>query len=282
MENSTTKLEIPLIYLDVIGKLLIVDLLMLDLVVIVFGGVKMAENWSFNGFDKETIRFYKDLSLNNKKEWFDGNRADYDCFVLRPARDLVVDLGERLKEIAPNIIADPRVNKSLFRINRDVRFSKDKTPYKTHLAILFWEGKRKRMECSGFYFHVETEKLLVGAGIYMFPKEHLTEYRNSVVHPVHGPKLVEAIDAVEAGVNVKGDGKCGIYSGNRYKKVPRGFDPDHERADLLLNKGLTAFAESKIIDEFYSAELVDYLFEYYKKMAPLHHWLKEMVERIGE
>ena len=242
----------------------------------------MAETGSFNGFDKETIRFYKDLSNNNRKEWFDEHRSDYDNFVMEPARDLVTDLGERLKEIAPNIIYDPRVNKSLFRINRDVRFSKDKSPYKAHLAILFWEGKRKRMECSGFYFHVEPEKLLVGAGIYMFPKEHLSEYRNSVVHPVHGPKLTEAINAVERNVNVKGDGKCGIYGGEIYKRIPRGFDPDHERADLLLYKGLTAFAESEIPDEFYSVDLVDYLFEYYKKMAPLHHWLNEMVERIGE
>lgn len=241
---------------------------------------------NFKGFQEETIRFYSDLSANNKKEWFDEHRGDFEEHVMVPARDFVIDMGERLKEIAPKITADPRVNRSLFRINRDVRFSKDKSPYKTHLAILFWEGKRKRMECSGFYFHVEPEKLLVGAGIYMFPKEHLEEYRDSVVHPTHGPKLVEAMSEVQGGVNIKregkGEGGCGIYGGERYKKVPRGYDPDHERADLLLNKGLTAFAESAIPKEFYSEAIIDYSFEYFKKMAPLHHWLAEMVERVGE
>jgi uncharacterized protein (TIGR02453 family) len=237
---------------------------------------------NFTGFREDTLRFYRDLAINNKKEWFDDHRGDFEEHVMAPARDFVIDMGERLKIIAPNVKADPRVNKSLFRINRDVRFSKDKSPYKTHLAIYFWEGRKKRMECSGFYFHVEPEKLLIGAGIYMFPKEHLDEYRDSVVHPVHGPKLVEAIKSIEGSASVKGEGGCGIYGGEKYKRVPRGYDPDHERADLLLNKGLTAFAESDIPDEFYSEALIDYSFEYFRKMAPLHRWLVEMVERVGE
>ncbi|MBN1574633.1 MAG: DUF2461 domain-containing protein [Deltaproteobacteria bacterium] len=242
----------------------------------------MGDKGRFTGFSDDTLKFYRGLAVNNKKVWFDDHRGDFEDHVMAPARDFVVDMGERLELIAPNIIADPRVNKSLFRISKDVRFSKDKSPYKTHLAILFWEGRRKRMECSGFYFHVEPELLLIGAGIYMFPKEHLDEYRRSVVHPTHGPKLAEAISEVEGGSSVKGDGRCGLYGGERYKKVPRGYDPDHERAGLLLNKGLTAFAESPIPREFYSEAMVDYAFEYFVKMAPLHRWLVEMVERVGE
>ena len=85
-----------------------------------------------------------------KKAWFDSHRQEYDDYVLNPAKNFIHDMGQVLKKTSPNVIADPRVNKSLFRLNRDIRFSKDKTPYKTHLAIWFWEGTSKRMECSGF------------------------------------------------------------------------------------------------------------------------------------
>lgn len=239
----------------------------------------MAEQNTFDGFYKDTVTFYKELKRNNKKEWFEAHKGDFEDYVTDPARKFVVAMGEKLSEIAPNIIADPRVNKSLFKIHRDTRFSKDKTPYKTHLAIWFWEGKKKRMECSGFYFHLEPERLMLGAGIYMFEKPYLDEYRNSVVHPTHGPKLVWAIGQIQG--SVKGGGKCALYPGERYKKVPRGFDPNHENADLLLNKGLVAFEEGGVPTEFFSRDLIDYAFSRYEKMAPIHRWLVEMTGRVS-
>jgi len=238
----------------------------------------MSQTASFSGFSEETLSFYRELAVHNKKEWFDEHRKDFDNSVMDPARSFVVDMGERLRMIAPAVIADPRVNKSLFRINRDTRFSKDKTPYKTHLAIWFWEGAGKRMECSGFYFHLEPDRLMLGAGIYMFEKPALEEYRKSVVHPVHGPRLVEAIDALEG--EVEGSGGCGLYKGERYKRVPRGYDPDHERADLLLNKGLVAGDDGPIPPELITPGLLDYCMVRYEKMLPLHRWLVEMTERM--
>ena len=242
----------------------------------------MSGTESFNGFYTETIDFFKDLSNNNNKTWFDENRGTYDEFVVRPSRRFVEVMGKRLSEVAPNIIADPRVNKSLFRINRDVRFSKDKSPYKTNLAIWFCEGKRKRMECSGFYFHMEPEKLMLGGGIYKFDKPHMEEYRRSVVHPTYGKELFDAINRVEdkPTPGIKGSGSCGMYPGERYKRLPKGFDPEHENADLLLNKGLVAYDEGPIPEEFYSADIIDYAFDRYKWMLPLHQWLVKMVERI--
>jgi len=79
-------------------------------------------------------------------------------------------MGEKLRPLCPGINAIPKVNKSLFRINRDTRFAKDKSPYKTNLGILFWEGQGKRMESSGFYFHLEENLLMIGCGMYKFPK----------------------------------------------------------------------------------------------------------------
>jgi len=80
--------------------------------------------YSFNGFPKNALLFFSELTANNNKPWFDEHKSDYENFILAPARDLVVSLGDRLQELSPGVIADPRVNKSIFRIYRDVRFSK--------------------------------------------------------------------------------------------------------------------------------------------------------------
>ncbi|WP_455393079.1 TIGR02453 family protein, partial [[Eubacterium] cellulosolvens] len=124
----------------------------------------------FNGFPKEFTSFFTDLAMNNNKSWFNEHRQDYEQFVLEPSKLFVIAMGERLTELSRDINAIPMVNKSLFRLNRDTRFSKDKSPYKTNLGILFWEGRRKRMECPGFYFHVEANTLMLGDGMYQFPK----------------------------------------------------------------------------------------------------------------
>jgi uncharacterized protein (TIGR02453 family) len=241
-------------------------------------GKTMLENVSFNGFNHKTLDFFSELRVNNDVDWFKRHKDEYERFVLEPARSFVEALGNRMQELAPGIIADPRINQSLFRINRDTRFSKDKTPYKTHLAIWLWEGTKKRMECSGFYFHLEPDKLFIGAGIYMFEKEYLEEYRKSVVHEKYGPQLETIIASLQA--TVKGSGGCALYPGERFKKVPRGYDPNHKNADLLLNKGLTAFTEEPISDVLFSPELIEYVYVRFDKMAPLHRWLSALVERV--
>ena len=104
----------------------------------------MADKPSFNGFPKEGLKFLANLKKNNTKLWFEQHREDYNEFVLGPARDFVVAMGDKLKKISPKIIADPRIDKSIFRIYRDTRFSKDKSPYKTNIGIYFWEGKSKK------------------------------------------------------------------------------------------------------------------------------------------
>ena len=79
---------------------------------------------SFNGFSPETLNFFAELTINNNKAWFEAHRSDFDNYVMAPSRDFVIALGDRLRELAPNVMADPRVNKSIFRIYRDTRFSK--------------------------------------------------------------------------------------------------------------------------------------------------------------
>src|SRR3970282_3008545 len=108
-----------------------------------------------NIFPFEAIKFLSKLKRNNNKDWFESHRDEFNNSVLEPAQEFVVVLGELLRTFVPGIIAIPKTDKSIFRLHRDVRFSKDKAPYKTNLGILFWEGDRKKMDCPGFYFHAE-------------------------------------------------------------------------------------------------------------------------------
>jgi uncharacterized protein (TIGR02453 family) len=233
----------------------------------------MSSKHAFEGFPKATLTFYRDLAKNNSKLWFDEHKDDFEQHVMAPARDLVLALGEGLRKFAPGIQADPRVNKSLFRINRDVRFSRDKTPYKTHLALWFWEGSRPRMECSGFYFHLEPKRFMLGAGIYIFPKDLLEAWREAVIHPKYGPALVKALAKVSSQDSF-------AVGGRHYKKTPRGYDPQHKNADLLLYNALYVGTESVPPPEVHQDKLVDYCLERFKKTLPVHQWLREMIERV--
>lgn len=228
---------------------------------------------NFSGFPKECVAFLNELAENNNKPWFEKHKDNYENHVLAPAREFVVELGKRLRKLSPKVSADPRPNKSLFRIHRDTRFSKDKSPYKTHLGIMLWEGSAPRMECSCYYFHLEPPNMMLGVGIYEFSKHLLEAYRAAVVHQTHGKQLAQAVKKVAQ----SGDFTLG---GRVYKKTPRGFDADHPNADFLLFNGLHTGVTSKIPKELYTAALVDYCFERYKKMDPLHKWLVALTERV--
>ncbi len=219
----------------------------------------------FPGFPKECVTFFRSLQKNNSREWFASHKEDFENYVLSPARDFVVVLGRELEKFSPNIQAIPQIDKSIFRIYRDVRFSRDKSPYKTHLGLWFWEGDGKRMECSGYYFHLEPPNLMLGTGIYMFPGPLLVKYRNALVSEKQGPALA----AIMKKISREGYNPGGKY----YKKVPRGFDPRHKMKEMLLYNGLYAGRETKIPPEFFTPRIVDYCRDHYKKMKPLHDWL---------
>jgi len=104
---------------------------------------------SFDGFRRETTQFLAGLREHNKKEWFDAHRDDYEQAFLVPAMALTKALAPRLRKIEPDINVEARVNGSIMRINRDIRFSRDKSPYKDHLDLWFWTGDRKGWDRSG-------------------------------------------------------------------------------------------------------------------------------------
>jgi uncharacterized protein (TIGR02453 family) len=229
----------------------------------------MPQSDSFTGFTRETVRFYTALRKNNNRAWFEANRATYDAHVMAPAKLFVTAMGARLKTIVPGIVAVPAVNKSIFRINRDTRFTLDPSPYKTNLGIYFWDGARSRMESAGFYLGLEPPDLYVGGGMYMIPDNLIGRYRNAVVDKKRGSEIGKIVAALRARPGF-------AVEGTHYKRVPAGYDPGHPNAELLKHKGLYASFETKVPEEFYSARLLDYCFERFEPIVPLHRWLMKL------
>ena len=220
----------------------------------------------FKGFTRAGCEFLAKLVFNNNREWFGDNKEIYEGELLEPAKYFIAEFGKKMQKHLPNLVADPRINKSLFRLNRDVRFSKDKQPYKTHLGILFWEGPGKRMENPGYYLQLNADQFMFASGQYGFSKDALSKYRDAVIHPKMGKELEKIL-----AVMIKSDTfKLG---GEKYKRVPRGFDKDHERVELLKFKGLFASVTMPPPDELFSAKLVDYCVELAMETLDLHKWL---------
>jgi uncharacterized protein (TIGR02453 family) len=223
---------------------------------------------TFAGFPRQGLRFLEDLLHNNERTWFQANRDTYEQKLLEPARDFVEALGAELAGAGVDAHADPRVGGSIMRINRDTRFSRDKRPYKTHLDLWFWQGSRPSRESPGFWFRLTPKQLILGAGMHRFERPLLERYRQAVVDKEHGRALTKAVRAVErAGYEV---------GGRNYKRVPAGFDAQHERAELLLHNGLYAGREFELPQEVHSAAFPRFCAKHYRKLAPLNAWLLEL------
>jgi len=226
----------------------------------------------FEGFFTETLDFFKQLKSNNNKEWFDSNRKNYEDYVLNPAKSFITAMGKKLAMLVPTINADPRTNKSLFRINRDTRFSNDKSPYKTNVGIVFWDGNLPRMESSVFYFHLEDVSIMLGAGIYMFNKPQLQKYRESVINERLGNELLSITEELKS--------KGYSFGGKNYKKVPVGYEALNKNSELLLFNGFYADKSFDIPEEFYSKDFIDFCFDPYSEMLPVWQWLTDLNRRL--
>ena len=237
-----------------------------------------AKTSSFNGFSADTCTFIEDLRQNNDKLWFDANKGRYEASVLDPSRAFVDAMGMRLRRIAPTLHAEPRVNRSLFRVHRDVRFARDKSPYKTHVGVWLWEGHGARMDCSGFYVHIDPPILMLGVGIHVFPKPHLEFWRETVADDRHGAAISEAVDEIRALDSDRGSYTIG---GEHYKRVPRGYDPEHPRAALLKHNGLFGAIEMPVPAAFTSPDIVELCAGHFEALAPLHHGLLDMTRRMA-
>jgi uncharacterized protein (TIGR02453 family) len=222
-------------------------------------------NPELKDFPKKTAGYLRKLSKNNIREWFEDNRDIYNSDFLEPAIQFIVEMGDRLIDLDPEIVAIPKIDKSIFRLHRDVRFSKNKTPYKTNAGIYFWNGKAKKMEASGFYFHIEPKLFGVGVGMYMFPPHQLKRFRNVVSIPQSVKELHKIVRALEK--------KGYSVGGKKYKKTPKGYDPNTLYPGYLLYDGIHAWYESSNFKEVDSGKSVSVIFKVFKDMLPLHKWL---------
>ena len=187
-------------------------------------------------FPAETAAFLTDIAKNNEREWFEANRGRYEAGYVDAGKAFVAEMGPRLQAISPDVHAEPKVNGSISRINRDTRFSKDKTPYKDHLDLWFWHGDKRGWDQPGFYLRVTATTLFLGSGMHVLNKELIVKYRDAVVAERSGKALEAAVAKVE---------KAGPYTvgGASRKTVPRGYDAKHKRANYLLHEGLYAGLE---------------------------------------
>jgi uncharacterized protein (TIGR02453 family) len=224
---------------------------------------------SFSGFDPAALDFLRDLRDHNDRAWFEAHRADYEERLLLPARELVIALGERLAAIAPGIRADPRVNGSILRINRDTRFSNDKRPYKTHLDLWLWEGDGPSRGCSGFFLRIEADSVGYGAGMHHFEKDTLAAYRGAVDDPRRGAALTRAVkQATASGAQVGRE---------RWKRVPAPYAADHPRAEYLRYGGMVAGTREEIPAELFTATFPAWCVERFRTLRPLQKWVAQVV-----
>lgn len=229
----------------------------------------------FPGFPIETQAFLRELRANNTREFFNANRSRFDDAVKAPALAWVEAMGARLQALDAQIVVDTRSNGSgcLMRWNRDTRFSKDKSPYKVNIAMLWWHGSGKKMQHPAFGMEITPDDAGLMAGMFHFPKAMLAAYRRAVHDEELGAALIEAARQVEAnGYRVQGA---------HYKRTPRGYAPDHPRADWLKFNHLHAGEHGIPAQIVTSPRLIDECYERFEKLAPLHHWLVAAQARYG-
>lgn len=220
---------------------------------------------AFDGFPSQTVEFLKGLRANNSKAWLDAHRADYEAGYVEPAKRFVEACGRALIAFAPQVQAEPRVLGSIFRINRDIRFSKDKTPYKDHLDLWFWEGERKNPR-SGLFFRLTRNRLILGAGVHKFDSPRLARYRRALADPKSAAALEKAVAAVaEAGLGLGGE---------HYKTTPRELaDASPAIARLARFNALHAMLDTDHPRELPTAQFADWCAERFAATLPVHRWL---------
>lgn len=225
---------------------------------------------AFPGFSKELVSFLKDLAANNDKGWFAANRATYDQAYVASALDFVEALAPHMAKLSPPLQAVPKLNGSLRRIHRDVRFSKDKRPYSTRLHLVFWTGDHPN-RAPAMHFVVTDEHLGFGSGQWGFGPDALKRYRNAAADQKKASALQDAIDKACGG---------GMYelSAPALARVPRGFDADAPHAELLRHKGIVVKGGTDGHPaELFSPDIIDWTLDQIRLTMPLHRWLVENV-----
>lgn len=220
----------------------------------------------FSGFADSQGAFFRSLSRNNNRDWFLAHKAEFEQGWNEPMKALLADVRTAIDRTYARCALDvPKV----FRIFRDVRFAKDKSPYKTHVGgyiPLAQDGESATDLPMAIYFHVGAGEVFAAAGHYMMARASLERFRAAVADDRRGKELVKILGRLTK----KG---FATHVHDRSKRVPKGYPPDHPRAELLTYKGLTVMFPDVPKAMLRSPELVKWLASGCKATAPLVEWL---------
>jgi uncharacterized protein (TIGR02453 family) len=215
----------------------------------------------FEGFPKEGVTFLRKLKKNNNREWFGNHKPEFEEYVKLPMQSFIGAMKQPMFTLAPEILVDPK--KSMFRIYRDTRFSKNKSPYKTHVSAIF-HPKGHWEQSAGFYFHIEPGEVFLGGGIYMPDGNQLKSIRRAITD-----RSEEFLSIVGSKSFKK---RFGELKGEKLQRSPLGYSPDHPMIEWLKFKqffGSVSWDEK----ECYSPKLIDKVIEAYEDLLPLIRFL---------
>jgi uncharacterized protein (TIGR02453 family) len=220
-------------------------------------------------FDRQLFKFLADLKRNNDRDWFQANKRRYEQHVKDPILAFISDFGPQLEKISPHFRADPRpVGGSMFRIYRDTRFSKDKSPYKTNAGVHFRHDAGKDVHAPGFYLHMSPGEVFVAGGIWHPDARALARIREA---------LVDAPDRWRKIINRKAFAETYRLGGDSLKRPPRGFDPDHPLVEDLKRKDfiiVTDMTEKQVCSPGFVTELA----KTWRKAGPFTRFLCDALD----
>jgi uncharacterized protein (TIGR02453 family) len=203
-------------------------------------------------FTPALFDFLRELRAHNDRDWFQRHKARYEADVRTPALRFVAEVGPALQKISRHVVADPRpVGGSLFRINRDIRFSADKSPYKTAVGMSFGHDRGREGAAPGYYLHLEPGDSFAGGGVHMPDTATLTRIRDAIVGDTRGwERVVEDARFAPAFTPM----------GETLKRAPQGYDAAHPYVEHLKRKSFVwhvAFGEAEVCAPDFMQRYVD-------------------------
>ncbi|MBM7366394.1 DUF2461 domain-containing protein [Gordonia hydrophobica] len=205
---------------------------------------------SFTGFPEAALDFYDDLEIDNSKVFWEAHKGMYRDSVAAPMTALTGELADEFGEA------------KIFRPYRDVRFSKDKTPYKTHQGAFVAVGP-----ATGYYVQIGAPGFRVGAGFYDADSERLARFRRAIDDDLHGAELERILATLRR--------KGWEIGGNRLKTAPRGWAKDHPRIELLRHRSMTVSRDYGFDEVIHTPELVDRVRVHWRETRQLLNWLTQ-------
>lgn len=219
-------------------------------------------------FTKESVRFWKGLAKNNTKAWFDENRKDYEKHLKAPYQALAEALVEQMGEVEPEYALDPR--KAIYRINRDVRFSKDKTPYKTELGITVGREVKHDATWPAYTCRISVTGVSVAGGLYMPPNELRDHVR---LYVAEHAKELQALEKK----STKFAKAFGTVQGDAHKRAPAELKEAAENEPRVLNKQWVFWGEFPDPKLFTDPKLDQFILDKWEAARPVQEYFKAAV-----